>query len=278
MGWRVMNGRCGGGVPSLAEKFAFTTPKGNEFAQEYEVYSQRFQKEDFGDDEPFDTKMLPNDEPAEKVLERSLPPNHKLSYDCPNNPAVATGHHPNRDGLGSRLYPTGRGGGARRPFQTRRDPAFDDPGLRRLEHPQRSEGLVSRRRSSLRRFALRRPAGVGDARPGHRRARFTGLVSQAFSRALHSSGTDKTPSVGPASRRSPASSPDLAKRECVRDQARRLSHGVTATQPARFSAWSRSVRISSMCSRPTLRRTRSGVMPPARCAASSSCECVVVAG
>src|SRR5204863_465649 len=28
---------------------------------EYEVYSQRFQKEDFGDDDPFDPKVLPNE-------------------------------------------------------------------------------------------------------------------------------------------------------------------------------------------------------------------------
>ena len=31
------------------------------FTQEYEVYSQRFQKEDFGEDEPFDPKVLPNE-------------------------------------------------------------------------------------------------------------------------------------------------------------------------------------------------------------------------
>lgn len=40
---------------------AFGTPAGNKFTQEYEVYSQRFQKEDFGDDEPFDPKVLPNE-------------------------------------------------------------------------------------------------------------------------------------------------------------------------------------------------------------------------
>lgn len=40
---------------------AFTTTHGNKFTQEYEVYSQRFQKEDFGDDEPFDPKILPNE-------------------------------------------------------------------------------------------------------------------------------------------------------------------------------------------------------------------------
>src|SRR5436853_344692 len=39
---------------------AFTTPQGNKFAQEYEVYSQRFQKEDFGDEDSFDPKVLPN--------------------------------------------------------------------------------------------------------------------------------------------------------------------------------------------------------------------------
>lgn len=40
---------------------AFDTPHGNKFTQEYEVYSQRFQKEDFGDDDPFDPKVLPNE-------------------------------------------------------------------------------------------------------------------------------------------------------------------------------------------------------------------------
>jgi type I restriction enzyme, R subunit len=40
---------------------AFNTPKGNKFTQEYELYSQRFQREDFGDDAPFDPKVLPNE-------------------------------------------------------------------------------------------------------------------------------------------------------------------------------------------------------------------------
>jgi type I restriction enzyme R subunit len=45
---------------AVREFAAFTTPKGNKFNQEYEVYSQRFRKEDFGEDEPFDPKVLPN--------------------------------------------------------------------------------------------------------------------------------------------------------------------------------------------------------------------------
>jgi type I restriction enzyme R subunit len=40
---------------------AFDTPQGNKLTQEYEIYSQRFQREDFGDDEPFDPKVLPNE-------------------------------------------------------------------------------------------------------------------------------------------------------------------------------------------------------------------------
>lgn len=44
---------------SVREFAAFTTPRGNKFNQEYEVYSQRFQREDFGDDQPFDPKVLP---------------------------------------------------------------------------------------------------------------------------------------------------------------------------------------------------------------------------
>jgi type I restriction enzyme R subunit len=46
---------------AVREFKAFNTPKGQKFAQEYEVYSQRFQKEDFGEDEPFDPKVLPNE-------------------------------------------------------------------------------------------------------------------------------------------------------------------------------------------------------------------------
>ena len=40
---------------------AFDTTQGNKLTQEYEVYSQKFQREDFGDDEPFDPKVLPNE-------------------------------------------------------------------------------------------------------------------------------------------------------------------------------------------------------------------------
>ncbi|MEG4988734.1 type I restriction-modification enzyme R subunit C-terminal domain-containing protein [Microcoleus sp. BR0-C5] len=39
---------------------SFNTPRGNKFNQEYEVYSQRFQKEDFGEDEQFDPQVLPS--------------------------------------------------------------------------------------------------------------------------------------------------------------------------------------------------------------------------
>ncbi len=46
---------------AVREFNAFSTPKGNKFPQEYEVYSQRFQREDFGDDSPFDPKVLPNE-------------------------------------------------------------------------------------------------------------------------------------------------------------------------------------------------------------------------
>jgi type I restriction enzyme R subunit len=40
---------------------AFDTNQGNKLTQEYEIYSQKFQREDFGDDEPFDPKVLPNE-------------------------------------------------------------------------------------------------------------------------------------------------------------------------------------------------------------------------
>jgi type I restriction enzyme, R subunit len=40
---------------------AFNTPQGSKFDQEYEVYSQRFRREDFEEDEPFNPKVLPNE-------------------------------------------------------------------------------------------------------------------------------------------------------------------------------------------------------------------------
>lgn len=40
---------------------SFSTPKGNKFAQEYEIYSQKFRREDFEEDEPFDPAILPAD-------------------------------------------------------------------------------------------------------------------------------------------------------------------------------------------------------------------------
>jgi type I restriction enzyme R subunit len=46
---------------AVREFNAFNTPKGNKFTQEYEVYSQRFQREDFEDDSSFDPKVLPNE-------------------------------------------------------------------------------------------------------------------------------------------------------------------------------------------------------------------------
>jgi type I restriction enzyme R subunit len=46
---------------AVREFNAFNTPQGNKFANEYEIYSQKFQKEDFGEDEPFDPKVLPNE-------------------------------------------------------------------------------------------------------------------------------------------------------------------------------------------------------------------------
>ncbi|MEO6787008.1 MAG: DEAD/DEAH box helicase family protein, partial [Chthoniobacteraceae bacterium] len=46
---------------AVREFSAFNTRQGNKLTQEYEVYSQRFQREDFGDDDPFDPKVLPNE-------------------------------------------------------------------------------------------------------------------------------------------------------------------------------------------------------------------------
>ncbi len=45
---------------AVREINAFNTPKGHKFNQEYEIYSQRFQREDLDDDTVFDPKVLPN--------------------------------------------------------------------------------------------------------------------------------------------------------------------------------------------------------------------------
>ncbi|MBE7499731.1 MAG: DEAD/DEAH box helicase family protein [Verrucomicrobiales bacterium] len=45
---------------AVREFHAFSTPQNRKFTQEYEVYSQRFQREDFGPDTPFDPQVLPN--------------------------------------------------------------------------------------------------------------------------------------------------------------------------------------------------------------------------
>ncbi len=44
---------------AVREFASFTTPQGNKFNQDFEVYSQRFRREDFDDDTSFDPKILP---------------------------------------------------------------------------------------------------------------------------------------------------------------------------------------------------------------------------
>ena len=46
---------------AVREFASFTTPSGTKFDKEYEVYSQSFRREDFGDDKAFNPKVLPND-------------------------------------------------------------------------------------------------------------------------------------------------------------------------------------------------------------------------
>ena len=45
---------------AVREFASFTTPQGNKFNQDFEVYSQRFRREDLEDDKPFDPKVLPD--------------------------------------------------------------------------------------------------------------------------------------------------------------------------------------------------------------------------
>jgi type I restriction enzyme R subunit len=45
---------------AVREFATFETPKKNKFNQEYEVYSQRFRRDDLEDDRPFDPKILPD--------------------------------------------------------------------------------------------------------------------------------------------------------------------------------------------------------------------------
>lgn len=59
---------------TVREFASFITPSGSKFDKEYEVYSQRFQKEDFDEDKPYDPKLLP----AEYL---TLPqPSHTFGY------------------------------------------------------------------------------------------------------------------------------------------------------------------------------------------------------
>lgn len=46
---------------AVREFKSFQTTHGNKFNQEYEIYSQKFRREDFGDDEPFNPSILPNE-------------------------------------------------------------------------------------------------------------------------------------------------------------------------------------------------------------------------
>lgn len=46
---------------AVREFNSFTTPRGSKFDKEYEVYSQRFHRDDFGDDKAFDPKVLPSE-------------------------------------------------------------------------------------------------------------------------------------------------------------------------------------------------------------------------
>ena len=46
---------------AVREFASFATPGGYKFNQEYEVYSQQFRKEDFGEEEAFNPTILPND-------------------------------------------------------------------------------------------------------------------------------------------------------------------------------------------------------------------------
>jgi type I restriction enzyme R subunit len=45
---------------AVREFSTFETPLKNKFNQEYEVYSQRFRRDDLEDDKPFDPKVLPD--------------------------------------------------------------------------------------------------------------------------------------------------------------------------------------------------------------------------
>ncbi|MEK7288331.1 MAG: DEAD/DEAH box helicase family protein [Elusimicrobiota bacterium] len=46
---------------AVREFASFNTPRGGKFSQEYQVFSQRFHKEDFDDEERFDPTVLPNE-------------------------------------------------------------------------------------------------------------------------------------------------------------------------------------------------------------------------
>jgi type I restriction enzyme, R subunit len=61
---------------AVREFNAFSTPNGFKFPQEYEVFSQRFQRDDFGDDEPLDPKVIPQEYLTDPR------PSHTFVYVC----------------------------------------------------------------------------------------------------------------------------------------------------------------------------------------------------
>src|SRR5699024_367255 len=66
--------------------------------------------------------------------------------------------------------------------------------------------------------------------------------------------------------------------ECSESRRPSLCDALGAQAEAAARPCSMSARMSSMCSMPTLRRTKPGSMPAARCSCSLSCEWVVEAG
>jgi len=83
-------GAVPGGPRALAaqavrEFAAFTTPKGLKFDQEYDVFSQRFRREDFDDDKPYDPKVLPeatSPRPSPRTPSSTCPPSSAWPSTC----------------------------------------------------------------------------------------------------------------------------------------------------------------------------------------------------
>ena len=146
---------------AVREFNAFNTPKGNKFTQEYEVYSQRFQREDFGDDD-----AIRSESSAERIPHRAKAEPHVCL--CLDHPA-----HGAESLRRGRLL---RAISAATPIRRRRRPTrHSDPRLRPDHRRRMPSRLHARRRRAF--GATRSTTSTPSSRPhGHASGTHDGAI------------------------------------------------------------------------------------------------------